>query len=90
MWLLKVFSKIFLPKDSENLLLGKLLMVYTSSVAPPPLSISLGLLMFWIVAHVQAATPYRKELKYYLLKHLLTKKNMRKRVNFIKNQNTYT
>ena len=28
--------------------------------------------MFWTVAQVQAATQYKKKLKYYLLKQLLT------------------
>ena len=58
--------------DSEKSLLGKLLMDYTSSIAPSTSKLSLVLLMGRTVAHVQAGTQYRQELKYYLLKQLLT------------------
>ena len=56
------FSKI----GSKNSLLVKLIMDYTSSIAPPHLILALGLLMFPTVAKVLAATQYRQKLKYYI------------------------
>ena len=55
------FSKI----GSKNSLLGKLLMDYTWSITPPPLILSLGLLMLQTVVQELAATQYRQTLKYY-------------------------
>ena len=53
-------------------------MDYTSSMGPPTLTFSLGLLMLRTVAHVQAATQYKQELlpfetvnKSYHLKQLI-------------------
>ena len=55
-----------------------------------PLTLSLRLLMFRSVAEVQATTQYRKKLKYYLFKQLLTEQNMRKHVHFSQNQHACT
>ena len=41
-------------------------MDYTFSIAAPPLTLSLELLMFRTVAQVLAATQYRQNLKHYL------------------------
>ena len=57
---------------SRNSLLDKLVIDYNSPIAPPPLTLSLGILMFRTVAQVQTATQYRQKGKYYLLKQLLT------------------
>ena len=48
--------------DSEKSLLGKLLMDYTSSIAPSTSKLSLVLLMGRTVAHVQAGTNTGKNL----------------------------
>ena len=47
------FSKI----DSKNSLLGKILMDYASSIASPPLTLSLGLLIFRTVGSGSSLLP---------------------------------
>ena len=73
MLLLNTFDKCSFSKiDCKNSLLEKLPKDYTFSITLSPLTLLLELLMFRTVAHMQAATQYRKKLTYHLLKQLLT------------------
>ena len=55
-------------------------MDYTSSIDPPPLTLSLGLSMFWTVAQLHAATQCRQKISVLLLE---TVTNTVKRKNLL-------
>ena len=52
----------FSKTGSKHSLSGKLLIDYILSIAPPPQTLSLGILMFRTVAQVQAVIQYRQKL----------------------------